>query len=161
MDGQRNAGERFRDPMVWLQDFEDEILVRCPACDACALVLAPPKQNGGGRPRAARLCLRCPTCGLGKDASPSGATYGGPFDPYFQLPLWLQAECCGEVLWAYNAEHLDLLESYVGAKLRERGLDRRWSSMLERLPTWIKSAKNRDEVLRGIERLHTLQAARR
>ncbi|MGI5171658.1 hypothetical protein ACQEU3_45665 [Spirillospora sp. CA-253888] len=34
-------------------------------------------------------------------------------------PLWLQRSCCGHVLWAYNVRHLDLLESYAAAKLRE------------------------------------------
>ncbi|MFD4246830.1 hypothetical protein ACFWP3_35365 [Streptomyces sp. NPDC058525] len=82
---------------------------------------------------------------------------GGIVDPYFQLPLWLQASCCGHVLWAYNVRHLDLLEAYVAAKLRERGelVPAAPTSLVERLPTWLKAAKNRTEVLRTIRRLRS------
>ena len=80
---------------------------------------------------------------------------GSPVDPYFQRPVWLQATCCGNVLWAYNARHLDLLEAYVQAKLRERGTlaPRAPVSPVERLPTWLKTAKNRTEIMRTIKRL--------
>jgi hypothetical protein len=57
------------------------------------------------------------------------------------------------VLWAYNAEHLNVLEEYVSAHLRERGHSVTHMTMLERLPKWIKDAKHRDEVLRAIGRL--------
>jgi hypothetical protein len=83
-------------------------------------------------------------------------------DPYFQRPVWLQANCCGNVLWAYNVRHLDLLEAYVQARLRERGELVPWAptSLVERLPTWLKAAKNRTEILRAIKRLRsTLPAA--
>ncbi|MBB2949108.1 hypothetical protein FB565_008913 [Actinoplanes lutulentus] len=74
---------------------------------------------------------------------------------YFGLPLWLRARCCGgRVLWAYNATHLDLLASFVGADLRERGryggCDR---SLIERLPAWIKAAGHRAELLAAITRM--------
>jgi hypothetical protein len=155
VDGQNQPDDRFRDPLLQLRDFADEILVRCPACDECAVVLAhleTPQPR-----RTTKRSLRCHACGHSADAYPTVESRGGPTDPYFHQPLWLQTDCRGELLWAYNAEHLELLESYVGARLRERGLDRRWSSMLERLPTWIKSAKNRDDVLRSIRRLQTLE----
>ncbi len=57
--------------------------------------------------------------------------------------------------WAYNVEHLNLLESYLRAQLRERG---RWTgtmSLVERLPAWLKAAKHRDEALRTIAKLRT------
>ncbi|MEV8373240.1 hypothetical protein AB0P21_10920 [Kribbella sp. NPDC056861] len=82
-------------------------------------------------------------------------TSSDAIDPYFHHPLWLQTDCCGQILWAYNAEHLDLLEASVGARLRERGVDRQWASVVERLPTWIKSAKNRAEILRAAGRLRS------
>jgi hypothetical protein len=78
-------------------------------------------------------------------------------DDYFELPLWLQTPCCGEVLWAYNERHISFLEDFVGARLRERVRDGKygWSnrSLASRLPAWIKSAKNRDEVMKGLSRL--------
>jgi hypothetical protein len=50
------------------------------------------------------------------------------------------------VLWAYNAEHLDFLEEYVRASIREREPNRN-ASLASRLPAWLKSAKNREAVL--------------
>lgn len=148
-----NRADRVQDPLVRVEEFADEVLVRCPACDGCAVVLAD---------QAARYRLRCLGCGLAKDRSPAERMFGAPpADPYFRLPLWLRADCCGEVLWAYNGEHLDLLESYVAARLRERRASPGSMSMLARLPAWLKSAKNRAEILRVIGRLRaSLPAAR-
>lgn len=77
----------------------------------------------------------------------------GPFDWYFHRPLWLQTPCCGHILWAYNVEHLDFLERYVRAELRVDGPLRRLTS---RLPTWIKQAKNREEILHGCAMLREI-----
>ncbi len=77
---------------------------------------------------------------------------GGNFDWYFQEPLWLQTECCGETLWAYNEKHLEFIENYVAAKLRAR-IPNQNRSLASRLPKWIKSAKNRDEILKAIGKL--------
>ncbi|MGA4989461.1 hypothetical protein [Nonomuraea bangladeshensis] len=137
------TGDRFRDrrERKYAYDFIDEVLVRCPRCDGCALVLA------------RRLC--CGECGYVDDEPGGSAVVGGPVDPFFRRPVWLQASCRGHVLWAYNVRHLDLLESYVAAKLRERGdvVAGAPASLVERLPTWLKTAKNRAEVLRTIARL--------
>ncbi|MFB7248915.1 hypothetical protein ACFCYX_41580 [Streptomyces populi] len=86
---------------------------------------------------------------------------GSPVDPCFQRPVWLQASCCGSVLWAYNLRHLDLLKAYVQARLRERGELVPWApmSLVERLPTWLKAAKNRTEILRTIKRLRSTAPA--
>lgn len=69
--------------------------------------------------------------------------------------LWLRAECCGgRVLWAANEEHLRYLEDYVGAELRERSAELWKSAGLSwRLPTWMKEAKHRDEVVHHLGRL--------
>jgi hypothetical protein len=75
-----------------------------------------------------------------------------PHDPYFGLPLWLQSECCGNTFWAYNQEHLQALKSYIAAKLREQRRRGKWS-MSTRLPQWIKSAKNRDALIKCINKL--------
>ncbi|GLY54020.1 hypothetical protein Lesp01_76760 [Lentzea sp. NBRC 102530] len=71
--------------------------------------------------------------------------------------LWLQAPCAGHTLWALNGAHLDLLESYVGAALREDPdpSSVRRMTILAKLPAWLKSAKHRDEVLRTIRRLRS------
>lgn len=71
----------------------------------------------------------------------------------FGLALWLRLECCGgRLLWANNAVHLDYLDSYIGATMRERPPDTS-SQLYWRLPGWMKDRKHRDEVLRGLARL--------
>lgn len=62
---------------------------------------------------------------------------GAPLDPYFHLPLWLQVNCLGKTLWAYNERHLDELDRYVRVLVRERtpNVNR---SVASRLPAWIK-----------------------
>ena len=78
-------------------------------------------------------------------------------DDFFGLPLWLQTPCCGDVLWAYNAAHLEALEGYVSATLRTRRQDpdRGWAnrSWTSRLPVWMKRARNRAAVAAGLKRL--------
>jgi hypothetical protein len=75
---------------------------------------------------------------------------GDKTDWYFQYPLQLQIECCGQTLWAYNEKHLEFIKNYVEAKLRARtpNINR---SLVSRLPKWIKSARNRERILRAIE----------
>ncbi|MGW4892517.1 hypothetical protein ACWEQL_09655 [Kitasatospora sp. NPDC004240] len=147
---------RFTDPGVRVHEFADEVLVRCPACGGCALVLARLGECEhrwiGGREYTRRR-LRC-GCGYVRDEFQDCRGFGGPVDPYFRLPLRLVADCCGgRRLWAYNLAHLDLLEGYIGATLRERAAVPGSMSMVERLPAWMKSAKHRDELLRTIRRL--------
>ncbi|MFG1943163.1 hypothetical protein [Nonomuraea sp. NPDC048826] len=110
-----------------------------------------------------RRRLSCGGCGYLKDETVGSVVVGAPVDPFFRRPLWLRARCRGHVLWAYDAQHLDLLEAYVAAKLRERGgvAPGAPASLVERLPTWLKSAKNRAEISRTIRRLRlTLPAGR-
>jgi hypothetical protein len=62
------------------------------------------------------------------------------------------------VLWAFNEDHLYFLESYVAARQRLTSLQGRLknTTMASRLPLWIKTAKNRETVLKGIKRLKKL-----
>ena len=71
---------------------------------------------------------------------------------YRGLELWLQIPCRGRTLWAFHEAHLDFLERYVAAGIRER-VPYRNRSHASRLPVWMKSAKNRDEVVRCLARL--------
>lgn len=139
----------------------------CAALGATGKAIVVPSPGPPGEPRhhaddPDSLHPRRLTCHCGRTDEwiPEGVpgkfvvipNFTGPNDPYFGLPLWLQAPCCGNVLWAYNAEHLDLLERYVGARLRERGREPEMT-MLAKLPQWIKSANNRDQVLKTIRKL--------
>lgn len=88
-------------------------------------------------------------------SEPHYHVWNRPIDPFFHEPLWLRADCCGgNTLWAFHERHLDLLERFVAAKLRERGLGNRpGMTLVARLPAWITTAKHRDEILRTIAKL--------
>ena len=153
--------ERFLDTGTKIHDFYEEFLVVCPKCEKMAKVVIDEAEYAKLSQRKLlkyrnlyfgprRLfCLSC----LHRDKwHGTEIVTGGSVDWYFRLPLWLKISCCGEVLWAYNQTHLELLENYVGAKLRERTVKGR-NSFLSKLPKWIKSAKNRDEILKAIAKL--------
>jgi len=77
------------------------------------------------------------------------------YDPYFGFKLYLQSSCCDELLWVYNSEHLEDLYSYVRAAIRERNGTNKWS-MITRLPSWIKKAENRKEILKCLDKFRSL-----
>ncbi|MGX5184375.1 hypothetical protein ACWKT5_16505 [Streptomyces avermitilis] len=156
------APTRFRDLRATKYDFVDSVLVRCPRCERIAHVERRPDPDGqatSGMFGAMRLV--CRACGYartwqGRSVMFSGSSAAPARDPYFRAPLWLQTGTRHGRLWAYNLEQLDYLGRFVGAPLRERAP---WydtgqkMTYVARLPAWIKSAKNRDEVLRAIHRL--------
>jgi ribosomal protein S27E len=136
--------ERFSDPKIELRELAGaDIHVVCPRCEARAVVTTV---------HDARRVV-CSGCGHTAQWPGRSSHWGGPVDPYFQLPLWLQADCRGKTLWAFNEVHLDLIEAYVAAGIRERGHGPPRMSLVSRLPAWIKFAKNRDDVLRTIRRI--------
>ena len=71
-------------------------------------------------------------------------------DPKFGCTLLLRAVFRGNVLWAWNLDHLDFLEGYVGSSLRER-IPNRNRSMASRLPKWMKEAKNREGIMKAFK----------
>jgi hypothetical protein len=77
----------------------------------------------------------------------------GIIDPAFGLPLWYLDTVKGNTIWAYNLRHLTEIKNYVQATLRERTTDRFKMTMVEKLPNFIKLAKNRKEVLKTVERM--------
>ncbi|MCC7359431.1 MAG: hypothetical protein IT317_08135 [Anaerolineales bacterium] len=151
-----------------LLDFGHEFHVVCPRCGGRALVL----DRGAQAPAEHRIALTCAACGLAhywqqaepgvltaadpKAYPPGVVAMGAAVDWYYHQPLWLQTPCCGEVLWAYNAAHLDFLEAFIKAKQRgKRPGPQGWrnQALANRLPRWMTSAANRAEVLRGLAAL--------
>jgi hypothetical protein len=128
------ALSRFRAGRTERGAFEDEFLVICPRCAKRARVHGEPPK------------LTCAHCGMSREGDGQG-----------KLDLWLAADCCGHTLYANNIAHLDFLEGFVGATLRERAPDPAlgWSNraLTSRLPAWLKSATNRDEILKTIKKL--------
>ncbi|MBL7828127.1 MAG: hypothetical protein JNJ57_15965 [Saprospiraceae bacterium] len=147
-----------------LYQFVKNIAVVCPNCEGKAVV-----HTGNFHELKMEIDLVkvvCPACGYNKtlenipkreDKNQRRGLikiFGAPIDPFFHLPVWYQAEFSGEILWAYNQEHLNFLADHVGAKLRERnGLPFRVKSIGARLPRWMTAADNREAVLKAIEKL--------
>lgn len=168
---------RFRDPGDTLEAFLDEVLVRCPRCGQRARVTqvpspaadpeappAPPRKVvGHPPPRSGPFADRrlvCGACALVRTWPAPGAkrvyVTGTDVDPWFREPLWLRTDVVGEVLWAYNVRHLDVLEGYIGATLRTH--DRTPGmihTMINHLPGWMKEAGHREPLLAAITKLRT------
>jgi len=139
-----------------LDAFQNEVLVRCPNCTACAVIRPLDQENPDWfAPRR----LTCPTCGTVQDWADNLIRFYAtePVDVFFRYPLWLQIPCCNQILWANNSSHLDFLEMFVQAKLRvspqNEQADQSNQSLTSRLPQWIQSRKNRDAILRAIAKL--------
>ncbi|GIJ45319.1 hypothetical protein Val02_22050 [Virgisporangium aliadipatigenens] len=154
----RTGGTRFRDPASAASlDVlaADPIDVVCPRCGAHARVVGEPGDDRPSTTRARRMV--CPACAhTGRWSTRTGSSWWGlPVDPFFRQPLWLTAAVRGHRLWAYNRAHLDVLAGFVAARLRERGPSAGCCemTMIETLPAWLKSARNRADVLSAVERL--------
>ncbi|MFV1884892.1 MAG: hypothetical protein ACMZ7B_10420 [Balneola sp.] len=117
----------FKDNGVRLWELGDYRLIKCPKCSK-------PVDYYGYR-------LSCAQCGFIDDK-----------DHYPDYELFLKIDCCSEVLWAMNLEHLDFLEDYVSAKIRTRTPNIN-KSLASRLPQWIKSKKNRGQILKCLNKL--------
>lgn len=126
---------------------DDPTLVYCPKCQSKAIVCLYDDE--------ARLS--CTSCGYHQAKLAEHRTFywgaENPTDSYFGANLWLQTDCAGKSLWAFNRRHLEYLEEFVSAKHRQRNPNSdTWmnSSLASRLPKWLKSAKNREQVLKAI-----------
>ncbi|MDX3382159.1 hypothetical protein PV682_11920 [Streptomyces niveiscabiei] len=130
---------RFYDVRTELFHYADSALVHCPRCDRLA--------HREHRRADREVRVICRSCGFAAvDGRGSRA-----------LPLWLEAGTRHGTIWAYNLEHLTVLRDFVAAGLREHAPwhehEHRRMTYVARLPAWIKSAKNRAEILRTIDRL--------
>jgi hypothetical protein len=106
---------------------------------------------------------RCPGCGH-SDRYPAidvPATVEGraAVDPNLALPLYLVENIGGEVLWVYNLAHLELLDWFLGASLRERVASPGHMTMMARLPRWMKIASARPKLRRAFADLRARAAA--
>ncbi|MDO4250910.1 MAG: hypothetical protein Q4C68_05300 [Moraxella sp.] len=75
---------------------------------------------------------------------------------HFGLELALRTSTRFGTLYVYNPAHLNVLKAFIEADLRERAQKAGNGSYFSRLPDWIKSAKNRKELLRAITKLEQL-----
>jgi len=134
----------------------DPTLIVCPKCNKMAKVILTDKQPEIGYKAKAV----CSSCGFSNEKTSTERAFywqeEEPSDGYFDYRLWLKTSCCGNSLWAFNIRHLELLENYVTAELRENPKDENGyanASITSRLPKWIKFSKNREQVLSCIQKL--------
>ena len=129
--------KKFEDNGIELSQFYEYRIVHCPNCSKPVDFV--------------NLKVTCIHCAYHKefkaiDSWHSLAPITVAMEDYLQIP------CCGQMLWAINLEHLDFLENYVVADIRER-LPNINKSLASRLPQWMKSNKNRKEILKCISNL--------
>lgn len=74
-------------------------------------------------------------------------------DTGLELEYFLKINCCGNILYAVNLDHLKFIKDYVESDLRER-IPNINKSLASRLPQWIKDKKNKKEILGCIEKLY-------
>lgn len=125
-------------------------------CDNCGRPIETTVPNN--KEKVKELTIPCSHCGQVRTYQPRNDAYNliyinsGACDPIFNLPLWFQTNVKGETFWAYNRAHLIEIRNYVSAKLRERQTNTH-TTMVERLPNFIKVAKNRTTILKAIDKL--------
>lgn len=126
-----------------LSDFYDEVWVVCPKCTQKAIA-----RNNIEKKIARLQCLKC---GYNKEVVMQYKTAAHCF---FGANLWLLHSFKDDIFYAYNGAHLEYLESYISADLREHK-DRTHFTLLEKLPKFYHEAKNRDALLSIIRKLKT------
>ena len=134
--------ERFQDQNLGLSNFQTEVWIVCLACSKKAITAV------NYETKLAKLS--CLHCGCSKEKATDNWQMAA--HAYFDAQLWLKATFKNEVFWAYNYEHLVYLESYIAANLREHK-DRSHFTLLEKLPKFYHTAKNREALLKLIEKL--------
>jgi transcription elongation factor Elf1 len=138
-----NSTARFQDENLIRSDFYKEVWVVCPSCGKKAIA----KVNFEAK--TARLF--CTSCSYNKETSTAYVETAANY--YFDhAELWLKASFRNEIFWSFNDKHLEYLERYIGAALREHK-DRTHFTLLEKLPKFYHEAKNREGLLKIIAKL--------
>jgi len=143
--------EKYIDIGIPSSYWDKEIEVECPKCNSPSLV-------HNKKDYVTFTCSNC--CKTEKIKHKDNSYYPTEWhgktgvDPFFKYTLFLKEETPYGSLWVYNADQLKHLKYYVGAKIREKKeTDKYFSyyiSFFHKLPTWIKSSKNRDIILKKI-----------
>jgi DNA-directed RNA polymerase subunit RPC12/RpoP len=135
-------------------NYSGDMLVNCPKCGSVGRIRYVEPSGDAGLTWQF-TCSRCSHRIVSRAGGEFRRSGNYPYDPYLGLRLHLQVPTRHGVLFAYNEDHLDAIEGFVAAELRERRRgELGWSkSSMVRLPPWVKSAKNREDVLRALARL--------
>jgi hypothetical protein len=107
------------------------------------------------------LNVACPHCGTqmqGKvhktaEAFSYTAEIQDGKEPYFGLELWFLTFFQGKPVWALNRKHLGYLIQYLSADLRLKPFNITGMSQSDHLPTFMKTAKNRERIVKLLEQM--------
>ncbi len=159
MEKKRHVDQREHRYTISEPTINDPTLIVCPKCSKKANVILTDAQPDFAK----TVKAVCTNCGFFNEKTVKERAFywneDEPSDSYFDYRLWLKISCCGHSLWAFNLRHLGLLEEFVSAELRENPKDSFGyanSSISSRLPKWIKSSKNRKQILICIQKLKQL-----
>lgn len=111
--------------------------------------------------RPDKIKLKCTVCNNTKEFKPKIEEVSFAFawdcsvvrEVFFNAELWYQNGFGKGFFWAYNLEHINYLERYIKADLRERNNNGSYNgTMISRLPKFVKAAKNRERLLKIIKK---------
>ena len=137
---------RFNDENLILKDFYQESWVVCPSCKKRAIA-----KVDFERCIARLFCVQCGYNKETKTAITNGTVYMDAHY-YFDAELWLKYSFKNDFFWALNDKHLEYLERYISATIREHK-ERTHFTLLEKLPKFYHEAKNREVLLKIISKL--------
>lgn len=115
----KGTAQRFHDDGTTLGSFAGLVLVECPRCQKDARIT----HKTSHEPRQCHSQLTCGHRGCSRSNLPDTRESTQPSLGLFMgHRLWLRTRACGQYLWALNETHLDYLERYIAAELRERAM---------------------------------------
>jgi hypothetical protein len=163
MSSKNKAPTRHYDKGYSILFFAKEaIIVYCPKCAAIGYETLK-NDNDTDSCKHQFSCTQCPqklnqqTSSIIIKPMPSLiSNRSAATSPYFGLSLYLKTATRFGTLWAYNYPHLFALKQFISANLRERLCDAGNAAWTSRLPTWMKQARHRKELLKAIARLENL-----
>ena len=92
--------------------------------------------------------VKCPKC------HSAGVVTADDDNAYFRcLELWFLTSFQGKPAWALNREHLAYLIDYLSADLREKPMGRAKKTQSDHLPTFMKTARNRERIVKLLEKM--------
>lgn len=133
--------------------FKVVVKINCPVC-AHAIRF----EQGNLKEKPIGVTVKCDACESSFQMKPRTEKYcncavkeeGLIHDKVFGHPYYFQQDFKGKLFWARNREHLLEMENYVSSDLRRRSSY--GARMVEKLPTFIKEAKNREAILKILQK---------